>query len=649
MKVESKYYFSPLKKRQKLDKNLKIVSLDSEYNELTKELKIISISQLLHRNNKFEYETFSSFNTKEIVDYIICKNLTLIYCFNLSADITFILSELVRQHIEYNIVESSKMLGISFKVNKKRFIIKDFFPYALTSLEEFAKVLNCNEKKYPNIDSKEKWLEFFKTCNIEELKKHNIQDTKMLCESIFRFRQMIYDKFNVDFMNKKIYSLASLSLKIFRTKFLKYKLPNPFFKLYYDIYQKSYSIELDRELYNYVRLSYKGGYVDCISNTLHKNIYCYDRNSAHPHSAVLIKYFPIGKSYKTKYLKEFLLRTKLIAGFCNVEIDFSSSKQYYIPINITDEKGNVKFKRCFTKEKQIITSIELKYLIEHNISFKFIDGIYFKQYDKSFSLYNFYITFYNDRKLLDEFNPFKLILKIIMNALYGKFGQKVDCEKVINYPFDSMQNAEHFLNSIDNANEIKQLNENLFIVSQKVNSEMHKSFMIVSWASLITAMSRIMLLDKIHETKAIMWDSDSVYCEQKNVSNNFIDSNELGGWKLEKICSEFRCIAPKLYAYTYYDKKHDIWKKEVKAKGVPKDLRIELYDSIISGKSELKVNNIIKILSYKECCRNIKSTYQSDLFVKVLETSKTLIPQLKYTFEELQQIYSSDLEKYCSK
>lgn len=644
MIVTNKYYFRKLKQRKNLDKNLKIVAFDCEYDAVTNAFKLVSISQLIHLNNKFTYITKIFFSISEFIDYIISKKYTLIYSFNLFADLRFLLKEIINRNYQYKMIESSKLLGCVIKIDKIKIIFKDFFCFALTSLESFSKSLQCETKKFPENLSENELEQWFKTCSIEDLQHHCENDTKILCECIFKFRKLIFEKFHVDFMNVKIYSLASLSMKIFQTNFLQYKLQNSFFDLMYNINKRKYSIEFRESDYDFVRKSYKGGYTDCFSNKVLYNVDAFDINSAHPHSATKIAYFPVGRGYLTSYFKEFELKTRKIHGFCEVEIDFSSNKKYYIPV-LVEENSETKFKRCFTTIQQTITSIEMRYLMQHDIKFKFIKGMYFRTYDRSFALKRFYESVYNDRKQLDEENPMKLILKIIMTSLYGKFGQKIKSERIEHYAFSSIEQAIEFCDN-NESNDIQQVND-LFIVHKKFETITKKSFMFVSWASLITAQTRIQLLDMIQRTNAIYCDTDSVRFEHKYYPKNFAESNELGGWKHEKTYLEFHAIAPKIYAGKFLKENKE--KIEIKAKGIQKKYREQLYEIIINYvDSEIEIENINKSLSYRECCRNITSTYCYDNFVKVLIQNKKLKPKLKYSLEELLLIQNNQIiESKC--
>ena len=621
------YELKSLKPISKLDRKIKFFSIDFESTTGNKQFKLCSICEIIKTKEHTEYKTYGFKDISELFNFIHEKNILLLYCYNIKFDDCFLLNFLARNNYEVTFIESKQaVLGLKFRVKSnsetlekdkpKWVILKDFLPFCKCSLEDISKKFKCKNKKYPeNLKNENDWEKFFNSCTFDELQKHCDNDVKILSESIVIFRQLIFDKFHVDMLDKKIFSLASLALKIYRVNYVKTPLSNSFFSLTYNKFDKTYDIKTNLELYEYVKSSYSGGYCEVFDNSFYEKGFCYDINSSYPFQVTKIN-FPIGKAYFTENYELFMENIQFIEGFCHVIIDFTSNSEFFIPV-----KKNGKFMRVKSIWEGKITSIELKYLLKHKIDFEFKSGYYFLDYDTSKSLENYCLDNYKNKQNESDDSPLREIFKILLNGLTGKFGQRI---------FNENTNYE-FFTDLDSANNLD-LNPELtyqvfekgeiFIRESKYETETKKPFMFVSWSSLITAAGRIQLLDMIHLTKALYCDTDSVF----TLSNSIPTDKNLGGWKLEKEFSEFRCIAPKCYAYTLADKT-----KVVRLKGVPKKYRLDSYDKIINFKDgdSIKFIDIHRFLSFKEMIKRKNDVESSDLFTGACLVTKEYYPKLK--------------------
>lgn len=605
----SKCYFTPLKKSNKLLNNTTFYTIDFECHPISKKFRLGCICKYYQNN----YYTYAFYSEKEIFDFLVENKVKILYCYNIAFDMTFILNEIAKRKYEFFLIQSNQaILGMTFAKNKEEMKknaiqMKDFFCFTHTSLEYLSEVFKTENKKYPNLKSKEEYEEFFNTCNDEELEKHCIQDVKILAECINIFRNTIFNEFAIDFF-KNIYSLASLSIKIFRTNFMTEKIENSIFELR-GVKGKRQHIKLKKELYDSIMSSYSGGYCDVFDSNIQHDLVCFDINSSYPFQMTKIQKFPCGKGYLTENLQLFEDFAKDIPTICFCKIHFNN--KYFIPV-----KSEVKLKRVKDFEGWI-TSLEYFYLKEKNVDVRFIKGYYFVDYDKSHSLYSFASTIYNKRKNTDN-DIMKFIYKIILNSLYGKFAQKVHSKskqyKIIDEKIDI--ESEYV--------EIK-LSDEISIAEITTEKECKKTFMFPLWSSLITASGRLQLLEMIHNTNAVYCDTDSVYAKKENCQS-IQDSKELGGWKLEKEIREFRAIAPKVYAYT--DIKDN---KEIKMKGVSKNIRSELYDKILNFEygSEIETKEELKYLTFKQILKMKNNINKSDLFNATTLTNKCLKPKLK--------------------
>ena len=129
----------------------------------------------------------------------------------------------------------------------------------------------------------------------------------------------------------------------------------------------------------------------------------------------------------------------------------------------------------------------------------------------------------------------RTILKLLLNSLYGKFGQRKKYEttyfkKIPFYIIQKLkQRGEYY--------ELKMFSserEDCYLITE--NKKLEKSYIsIATIASYITSQARIKLLEGLinNSNKGIGYcDTDSIFLE-KYENPNLAISNELGDWKLE--------------------------------------------------------------------------------------------------------------------
>jgi hypothetical protein len=205
------------------------------------------------------------------------------------------------------------------------------------------------------------------------------------------------------------------------------------------------------------------------------------------------------------------------------------------------------------------------------------------------SIFKEFVTdIYRERQTCEnEFR--KYLLKIILNALYGKFAQKIDTEFV--YIHDMIKEfktiaeykASGTLKKISIFNELR--NDCFLEISS--NSTKYVYNTIPLFSSYITSHSRIKLLQnliKYEKNRPRYCDTDSIFFETDPLIKN---SNELGEWKKEnKIVFEISGL--KNYSY--------ICEGEIKTKikGIPKSAIKEgdkdIYYNLLKTKESLRRN-----------------------------------------------------------
>lgn len=166
------------------------------------------------------------------------------------------------------------------------------------------------------------------------------------------------------------------------------------------------------------------------------------------------------------------------------------------------------------------------------------------------------------------------VAKILMNSLYGKFGQKEEHETV---KFITGEEQEKMM---EDGKRFRPFGEFCIVPS----SEQH-DYVFVGIASYVTSYARVRLYESMHEAEqngGTIWycDTDSVHVQGSDIAV----SSELGGMKLEY--DGYAAYAgKKLYAYKESGK--------IKAKGV-KSAGLLSYGDILSIANDPTVRNLVE-------------------------------------------------------
>jgi hypothetical protein len=547
-----------------------------------------------------------------------CSIFDAVYFFNLGYDSNYFLNHIIDNFdsIDYKFIGDDKKLGMIVfqKPTLKngleritRFItLKDFFPIVQMSLESASILHNTYTQKF-NVD--------FDNCSNVDIQHHCENDVKILHELITIIRKQIFDAFKVDILKKKFFSIASIAMAVFRANFIKSNssLINSFLVLRID--NSSKKLLFNQKLYDFVKETYKGGFVNAFNTNTVENTRTCDISSSYPFAMSAIR-FPTGFPEKTTDYSVFFEKTRSIPGFCYVKLKIIS------PFLCVHREN--KLILCSGIVKEHITSFELDYVLSRHYAelIEFIEGIYFTSFDRTNSLLHFVIKLFSEKEKYTDSR--REIYKYILNPLYGKFGQKPLMEnkkylKVLD--FHEYQGGEC---------ECIERNGTKFVIITE-STESLKSFMFVSWASLISAFGRIYLMQSAIDTNANYVDTDSLNIFDQNLPKleSFLVKPKgmkkiLGFFYTESEYLLFRALAPKLYASI--DKKYV---GSVKAKGVVKSRRLKLLTRIFNNK-DITTSIFIKILGSSEGFRaNRPLISKSGFFGGIDQCVKHLTPKNK--------------------
>jgi len=424
------------------------------------------------------------------------------------------------------------------------FIFLDTMNYIKKSLKSIGEMLNI-EKLTINFD----------TCTFDELKTYCYRDVEITQKFILEW----IDFLKTNDLGNFQYTLASQSFNSYRHRFMNNDI---------GIHNIASAIDLERK-------SYRGG-----RNEVFKfgkdYAYIYDVNSMYPY-----------------VMANFVYPTKIIGFYRNGNIgsiERAINKNYGI---IADLDILTKENFIGIKDNRLIFPIgsfrcqitrpEIEYLLKNGGKILKVHNYAIYQTDYIFK--DFIEFFYNERlKARNENNLIKSeMYKILMNSLYGKFGQKIN-------NWVELQDYDHKKEN-ERIEQIYNIDTKTYTILKYYGGKIYKndgysegfnSF--VAIPSYVTAYSRIYLyqLMKIAGLENVLYcDTDSLFLtvdgHEKIKDTEFVDNKKLGCLKLEKK-GNVNIFGCKDYNFN----------KERKTKGVSKN-------AIVTSKNKFQYNQFIKI------------------------------------------------------
>ncbi len=395
-------------------------------------------------------------------------------------DFSFILKELFQaKYQDRYIIEpmraASRIIQISIKtyretINKSGEKVKvidhvwtlrdsmALFPF---SLHKVTKSFDVKHKKGAFDHKKINWGNWESLEN--EWAPYLVNDCVGLYESLDKFEEFLLDKFKVNL--KDSITLAQIALRVFRTNFLKYP------------------IACYRPIEEDVRKSYYGGRTE-IFKVYGKNLKYYDVTSLYP-TVMKNKWMPVGKPIKDGDMKisDF--------GICKVTVE--APKDLDIPLLPHRVDKKLIFPRGkwtgFYCTPELQKAKRLGYKIKVHYGYRF----------KAAKIFTGYVVELFDLKQNSEKGSVAyLVAKLLMNSLYGKFGQKREKQQMVIFPISTIG-----LEPIDFFGDLP-------VYVKKVQSRAKHILPAIS--SFVTSYSRIHLYEKCFEA-AIRKGGSIYYCD----------------------------------------------------------------------------------------------------------------------------------------
>lgn len=386
----------------------------------------------------------------------------------------------------------------------------------------------------------------------EELEIYNKRD----CEITYEFMKFLQSGF-AELGGKTKLTSASTSMDIFRRKYLRKS-----------IVKEDYVLQRKPEdtIHEFIFESYYGGRTEVFKRGLinHK-LKAYDINSLYP--SVMLNHYPHPESVK-------LSNSPTISMIQFEGISEVTVYAPYMEYPILPCRSEEKLTFPTGLFRGVYTHIELRKAIEKG--YKIVKMYKTLWYKRNFFPFKTYVTdLYNKRLEFKKINsPMELVTKLLMNSLYGKFGQrKMTDSQIIDFQSLSEEETRDFKNN-EYATETK---DGRFILMNKPK-ECYKPFVIPIFASYTTAMARLKLHGYLEKYGAYYCDTDSCFTRK-----SMPESSKIGAMKLEYDIKKAILVKPKMYMLHY--NKPDKWgnTEKVRLKGV-RNLTVNGFNDVLNGK-----------------------------------------------------------------
>lgn len=517
----------------------------------------------------------------------------LIYFHNLKFDIRPILFQQFKMNpqnfgLQHDILKSAgSVYGYNFLYRGCRFELRDSYKILPEPISKLGKLVGV--EKLDEADTYD-W--------------HDLSDIEAINKELRYFKNdILILKKSLDFFfnnNKRLYLTASAMSYGLAKKSIKNKKGFPQVSIFIEEFAKTKQYkdmtEAEREKYKKdfwrkyqaFNQAYYGGFVLVNQNYIGKPLahgITYDVNSLYPY--VMINR-DLPNIFKTKKMSRELLQRTLKAidelrpdyNFGVVEIAISKlnlkpNGTPCIPKKLGElsnldkvKKPVIRLEQLKRPESVFLSVLDLYHIIKnYDIKYKMIDGFYWDKSDMLQTPLKAYLTgLKNKKERLSSDDPERLLTKLQMNSLYGKFGQKPRTDETVlenTYYYDDFKEMNYFKEGA-----------NMIIDTDKVKpSQIRNNLLAVA----ITAYARDVLLSTIENItesgKAVVayCDTDSIHVYPvreladkldfnksieelqpvaKSIANELgieYDEHRLGAWKDEQYMTRGVYLANKKY------------------------------------------------------------------------------------------------------
>lgn len=391
--------------------------------------------------------------------------------------------------IKYDcIMSQSKIVLLCVYMHETRFEFMDssnVMPGA--SLDKLCRIFDVPNRKLEGVDRND--IEGLKRRNpvrYYEYLRLDVVSLYQVCKSFERYLE-------IDFMP---ITLAALALYLYRRRFLKRVLFSP-----------------RKPVDEFISKAYAGGRVEVFRAGKHENIGLYDVNSLYP-AVMRDALFPVGTPVGTGWYHPELI------GVYHVR--FRQADRTIPPILwMKDETYGLEF--VYEGEGHFF-SMELDQALKHGVEFEVVSGYVWLHAEL---LFRDFVDHYYNLRMQNKGNALDYICKILLNSLYGKFGQKEKKFILTRLNWDEVRDR-----LLEDGAEVRDYDPERGLY--EVSRPRRVSHRVVNIAAQVTAMGRVRLNEEIiaNADRIVYCDTDSIHIAGELEPEKV--SSALGAWKLEK-------------------------------------------------------------------------------------------------------------------
>jgi len=387
---------------------------------------------------------------------------------------------------------------VSVRSKHGSIVFVDSMNWFRESIEETGKRIGLPKKK---ID--------FETCRDFELSAYCFRDVEIELKNFKGFISFLESN-NI---SRLCFTIGSCAMAAYLFRF----------------YDNNIYIHNNEQAINLERASYRGGRVECfyIGELSHENYYVLDVNSLYP-------YVMRSEAYPVKYHK--IIGEQTVGAFKRLLYDYAVVALVYL--NTNEPVYAVRHERTIFPVGRFwacLTTPELKYAVKHKHLIMVKAAVLYEQ-ARIFTRYvdNFYAL--RQRLKKDGDTAYEGIVKLLLNSLYGKFGQKAATwEKIGDCPTEPDRCETVFKSEGGRTTQIRYLLGEIFELTGY--KECFDSFPAI--ASHVAAYSRLhlwKLMQIAGSGNYYYCDTDSLIVNSRGFSNlkNYLHDTRLGYLKVQE-------------------------------------------------------------------------------------------------------------------
>lgn len=425
-----------------------------------------------------------------------------------TSDFLFFL-EWIQRHDQYQVsirYSSSAAVHVEFQRGKDKWVFVDSFFLLRTSLRKIAKFVNMEKGGAEGSTS------IFETQNETELREYNALDCEILYVALQQFADFLYS-----IGGELRPTMASCALALFRRKYLRT------------------DIRTHKAANNTLRQAYIASRVE-VFRKQGEELWQYDINSSFPYSMTR----PAPGNLR-------MVTTRVPPGenemfFADATIEVPDT---HIPPLPYRTAGKVYFPTGTWRSW--FSGVDFREAEKHGRIVKVHQAWI---YEPRLDMAGYVEDIYERRRVAAEGSFEKEVYKLLMNSLYGKFGEQTEKTSMIVNPRSRK--------ILDQPGAAEIMPGVIMITEERDIAHEH-----VPFAAHITANSRRLISDYLRYSKDPFYaDTDCIVTEDATLPT----SDRLGALKLEARIARGEFFAPKFYQLEVYDKAGEKTTK-VKAKG----------------------------------------------------------------------------------